>query len=146
MSEPGAGVPQDVDDFLASHSRTFLLTLRPDGSPTAHPMTGLYNNGALSFSTYRKSAKTRNVQRDPRAACLVTTTHDDPDFQAVVFRGPARVLESQEMPQRRRPTGDTPSVSSGTASRATKRLKSGKRIILEVAPELVGFLDDLRKA
>lgn len=146
MPEPEARIPDDVIEFLENHTRTILLTLRRDGSPTAHPMTGLYSDGRLSFSTYRKSAKTLNVQRDPRTACLVTTGDDDAHFQAVVYRGRSRVLEGLEMPQRGRAGGDTPNVSGGTANRAADRLKTGKRIIIEVSPGEVGFLDEMSKA
>lgn len=138
-----APIPPDADEFLKSHTRTFLLTLRADGSPTAHPMVGLYNHGRISFSTYRKSAKTRNVQRDPRATCLVTTRYDDPNFRALVFRGRARVLEAEEQPERPRPAS-VGAVPSSISTRSRERLKSGKRIVIEVGPEAVGFLDQMR--
>ena len=38
------------------HTRTFLLTLRPDGAPTCHPMVGLWRDGALWLNTYRVAA------------------------------------------------------------------------------------------
>ncbi len=89
-------IPSEVNEFLENNSRTFLFTLRKDGWPTAHPMVGFYKQGRLSFSTYRKSVKTRNVERDDRIACLVTTRHDDPDFRAVVLRGRGRVQEAEK--------------------------------------------------
>lgn len=137
-------IPPEIDQFLTNHTRTFLFSLRDDGSPTAHPMVGLYNNGRISFSTYRKSAKTRNVQRAGQAACLVTTRYDAPDFRAVVFRGPARVLEAGEQPKRRGVS--VSAVPSAIGARSQERLKSGKRIIIEVAPQETGFLDRMRDA
>ena len=45
-----------AEDFLRAHTRTFLLTLRPDGAPTCHPMVGLWRDGALWLNTYRVAA------------------------------------------------------------------------------------------
>ena len=32
-------LPPELDSFLSEHNRTFLMTVRKDGSPTMHPMT-----------------------------------------------------------------------------------------------------------
>ena len=45
-----------AEDFLRAHTRTFLLTLRPGGAPTCHPMVGLWRDGALWLNTYRVAA------------------------------------------------------------------------------------------
>jgi hypothetical protein len=58
-----------AEAFLREHTRTFLVTLRPDGAPTCHPMVGFWQDGALWLNTYRKSAKARNLMRSPRTAC-----------------------------------------------------------------------------
>ena len=60
----------EAEALLAKARRVFLFTLRADGSPTAHPMTGNFVGGRLAFSTYRKAVKTRNAQRDPRTCSL----------------------------------------------------------------------------
>src|SRR5262249_46503264 len=54
----GAGrvIPPKAESFLSAHTRTFLVTVRPDGAPACHPMVGLWRNGALYMNTYRKSA------------------------------------------------------------------------------------------
>ncbi len=141
--QPDASIPPEIDQFLAGHTRVFLFSLRADGSPTAHPMVGLYNHGRIAFSTYRKSAKTRNVQRTGQASCLVTTRYDDPSFRAVLFRGRARVLEAQQQPERR-PGVTVSRVPSAIGSRSQQRLKEGKRIVIEVAPDEAGFLERRR--
>jgi general stress protein 26 len=64
-------MPDDAAAFLARYSRAFLLTRRRDGSPTIHPMVAFFDDGRVTMTTYRKSAKARNVERDPRAAVLV---------------------------------------------------------------------------
>ena len=137
-------VPPEVHQFLESNNRTFLFTTRADGSPTCHPMIGLYKEGNLYFNTYRKSAKTRNAQRDSQATCLVTTKWNDPNFRAVIFRGSASVLEGQEMPDRPRPRAGINPVPQGVSGRSNDRLKSGKRILIEVTPTEALLLEKAR--
>ncbi len=66
-----------LETFLESAGRGFLVTRRQDGSPTTHPLTPLWADGAIHFNTYRKSAKVRNLLRHPRVACVVTSADDD---------------------------------------------------------------------
>jgi hypothetical protein len=49
----------------------FLLVRRPDGSPTGYPMTGFFRDGAVEFTTYRRSAKARYLLDDDRVCCVV---------------------------------------------------------------------------
>src|SRR5215472_8052093 len=80
-----------IDALLARSTRAFLISLRRDGSPTAHPMTGLSGDGRMLFNTYRKSAKARNLERDPRAAVVVVDGYADPAPQAVAVEGEAKL-------------------------------------------------------
>lgn len=144
MSDGPAGVPisPDVETFLKAHTRTFILTLRKDGSPTGHPMTGWYDEGRMRVTTYRKSHKTRNAQRDERTSWVVLNGYDsDDDLRAVQFKGVNRVVEATQMPSQ---AGVRQGVSTGLSSRTEERLKSGKRIVLEVTPNETGFLEEVR--
>src|SRR5262245_3455254 len=84
-------IPDDVAAFLSRHTRAFLVTRRRDGSPTIHTMTGFFADGRMTMTTYRKSAKARNVERDPRAACLVVNGYGKHDVQAALVRGRGRI-------------------------------------------------------
>lgn len=126
--------------LLAKSRRSFLFTLRADGSPTAHPMTAQFEGRRLAFSTYRKSVKARNAQRDPRTCTLVLEAYPGPGA-AVVYRGPAEAVEGDAAAalldagnRSKRP------ITPGVAKRAMNRLAEGKRIVLAVAPEEVARL------
>ena len=134
-------VSSQVEAFLKANTRTFILTLRKDGSPTGHPMTGWYDNGRIRVTTYRKSHKTRNAQRDQRTSWLILNGYNSANVRAVEFKGLNQVVGATEMPNR---GGVRQGVSSGLSSRTEDRLKSGKRIILEVTPTEVGFMEDVR--
>ena len=144
MSDDESGrIRPEIDDFLKTHVRTYLFSLRKDGSPTVHPMTGLYADGHLSFSSYRKSFKTLNVLRDGRISALVLNGYDTDELQAVVFQGPGRIREASEMPGRSRPSASP--VSSGISGRANDRLKEGKRVLIDIEPTVAEFVERVRE-
>jgi hypothetical protein len=134
-------IPPAAERFLREHTRTFLVTVRPDGAPTCHPMVGLYRDGALYLNTYRKSAKARNLMLEPRVACVVVTDDDDAQFRGVVVRGRAEVAPTDTLraaPDREgagqvRPPG----VGREVVGLVQSRLAEGKRILVRVLPEEV---------
>src|SRR6266568_1964203 len=57
--------------FLAAHRDVVLFCRDADGSPIGYPMRSVSVSGSAAyFTTYRKSAKVRHLERDP-AACLL---------------------------------------------------------------------------
>jgi hypothetical protein len=142
--------PNPVTEFLERYRRVFLLSLRKDGSPTAHPMVGTLNQGALQFNTYRKSAKARNVQKDPRVCCLVVNGYDTSEgVQAVLVRGKGTFQEGSTQPQQQTPSGtgspQMPRVGPGIQRTVAERLQSGKRLFLRVSLEESRFLGTSRE-
>jgi general stress protein 26 len=98
-------LPLDLQRFLESNTRAFLFGLRKDGSPTGHPMTGIYAQARLFVNTYRKSAKARNIARDSRACYLVVNGYDAEKVYGVAVKGEARILEEGRIPGRRDAAG-----------------------------------------
>ena len=129
-SEPPEALPAEVREHLEEHSRSFLLTLRADGSPTAHPMTALVEEGGLVFNTYRKSAKARNVERDPRVGVVLLDGYDAAAGEG--RRGYALAGEGEvgrvEGPVERQGAGAE--VAPGQQERVNERLREGKRILI----------------
>jgi PPOX class probable F420-dependent enzyme len=124
-------------ELLARSRRSFLFTLRADGSPTAHPMTAQFEGSKLAFSTYRKSIKTRNAQRDPRTCTLVLEAYPGPG-RTLVYRGAAEIVEGDAAVSmldtaKRSHSATAPSL----AQRSIDRLAEGKRIVLAIDPEEV---------
>jgi hypothetical protein len=140
-------VTDEADAFLRLHNRVLLLARRPDGSPTGWPMTGIYADGVLQFSTYRKSAKVRMMTADPRVCCLVTAREGVDERRVLEYVGTAEVVtDVRTMPERSRAPGAVSApVAIGTVPeeigrRAQDRLASGKRCLVRVTPIRVGFL------
>ena len=125
--------PADMATALQGHPRAFLFTLRADGSPTVHPMTTQVCDGRVGFSTYGKSQKTRNVERDARAAVLLLKGYQPWPGAALVLYGRARISAGQTRPGARagRPSG-LGSVPDAMSEVVQARVASGKRIWLGV--------------
>ena len=123
-------LPAEVRAHLAEHSRSFLLTLRADGSPTAHPMTALVEDEALVFNTYRKSAKARNVGRDPRLAVVLLdgyTPSSGAGGCGFALEGEGEICRVDGHAEQR---GSGPEVAAGQRERVNERLREGKRIFI----------------
>ena len=96
----------------------------------------------MRVTTYRRSHKTRNAQRDERTSWVVLNGYDsNDDARAVQFKGVNRVVNATEMPKK---AGERQGVKTGLSSRTEDRLKSGKRIVIEVTPTMTGFLEEVR--
>lgn len=133
-----ASLGKEEDAFLRANSRTFLIGVRADGFPTAWPMVGLYPGDGLEFSTYGRSQKVRDFERNPNACCVVAPEHAD---QALVLRGTAAVADGQHEP--RTGAASPPSdvrVADGISDRARDRMKSGKRVVLHFVPSTTEFI------
>jgi hypothetical protein len=135
-------IPDDVAAFLGRHTRAFLLTRRPDGAPTIHPMVAFFGDGCVSMTTYRKSAKARNVERDPRAACLVVNGYGKDEVRAVLARGRG-ALRQAPLAASPAGAGEAPKVSGSVTARVADRMASGKRVFLDVEPDDAGFVQRL---
>ncbi|HET6875426.1 MAG TPA: pyridoxamine 5'-phosphate oxidase family protein, partial [Acidimicrobiales bacterium] len=97
MLDRAATPPEDVDEFMRGSRRLFMVTKRKDGSPTCHPMAAFYGGGALYLNMYRASAKARNLGRDDRICCVLTTPYGAEQFRAAVYKGHARELSVEEV-------------------------------------------------
>ena len=152
-------IPEHVAEFMSNHRRTFMVTLRKDGSPTAHPMAGFFG-GSLYLNMYRASIKSRNLERDNRICCVVTNPSDAKEFSAAVYRGTARAVPVDEVFAETVPVGlawvrnprsegsqeqpDVPPEEQRHIGETAGRIKRGVRVIWEVNLGEAGMIQDLR--
>lgn len=73
-------------EFLSSHKRAVLATVRKDGRPQLSNVLTAYSEGKLLISTRETTAKYRNLERDPRCTLLV---QGDNFFRFVTLSGRA---------------------------------------------------------
>lgn len=83
----------EVTAFLEGARKLQLGTINPDGTP--HLVTMFYglDKGRITFWTYGKAQKARNLDRDPRVSCLIESGDDYAELRGVLVYGRAARLE-----------------------------------------------------
>jgi nitroimidazol reductase NimA-like FMN-containing flavoprotein (pyridoxamine 5'-phosphate oxidase superfamily) len=142
--------PDEIDAFLESERTLVLVTLRPDGSPVAHPMWFAKLGNALYINTRRKSLKNRNVSHDARACAVVEAGESYFELRGVRVEGRCeevtddeeitRAQAAQAAKDERIGSGmrEMPEWFSGSRKR---RLGQGDRVVLRIPMERVHSWD-----
>jgi nitroimidazol reductase NimA-like FMN-containing flavoprotein (pyridoxamine 5'-phosphate oxidase superfamily) len=74
---------EEIRAYLKDHSRIILVTNGPDGLPHPVPMNyGLDDQDRILITSFRKSQKVRNLERDPRASLLVESGETYADLKS----------------------------------------------------------------
>lgn len=104
---PGYGMPRGSKGLLPwawaeqrlrrSHNY-WLMTVRPDATPHAMPVWGIWVDNCFYFSTGAQSRKARNLQGNP--ACIVCTERT---AEAVIVEGRAATVSDTAVVQRLAP-------------------------------------------
>ncbi len=77
--------PEEERAYLLAERRVILVTNGPDGMPHPVPMNyGLDAEGRLLITSFRKSQKVRNLERDPRATLLVESGRTYAELKSVM--------------------------------------------------------------
>lgn len=121
--------------FIAEHPHVYLLARRGDGYPTGYAMTAKVKEGAVEFSTYRSSAKVKNLVRDGVAGILAASEAVGDD-RVVLVHGPVSVVDENRLEQSEvaRPGPDVTGrpVPREITDKVAARHQSGKRCVLRV--------------
>ncbi len=113
--------PAEVDAFLESQRTLVLVTLRPDGSPVAHPMWFTKLGKSLYVDTRSDSLKCRNVARDARVCAVVEAGESYFELRGVRVEGRCERI------------GDPEEIARVQVAQAEKSLRIGNG--LEQLPE-----------
>ncbi len=114
---------QEIEAFLTEPRKMQLATIGPDGAP--HLVTMYYTlvDGRVAFWTYRTSQKARNLDRDPRATCLVEAGDSYDELRGVQI------------------SGDVERVEDATRIRSVGEAVFTRYAEAEVTAEVAGYLD-----
>jgi len=132
--------------FIAAHPHVYLLGRRADGFPTGYAMMSKVRDGAVEFSTYRASAKVRNLLRDGHAGILAVSKVDDAVLSAT---GPVTLADSRHWLDADPSDGPTvtpdfrPSVPSDIGTKVAARHDDGRRCVLRVTIERAHYASKL---
>ena len=91
MTEP------EIRAYLGEQRRIIVVTNGPDGMPHPIPMNyGLDETGRVLITTFRKSQKVRNLERDPRATLLVESGETYAQLMSVIAYARAELITEPE--------------------------------------------------
>jgi PPOX class probable F420-dependent enzyme len=82
---------EDLDGFLDQPHVAVLATLRADGSVLLSPIWYEWVDGGFNLWVEASNAKTRHLQRDPRATIVVAES--EPPLRGVEVRGTAQFID-----------------------------------------------------
>ena len=87
----------ELKDFLAGSQTIIITSLNKDGTPHPMPMWyGVEPDGAVVMTTFTKSQKIRNLERDPRATLLVEDGTVYGELRGAVIYGRAELIRDTE--------------------------------------------------
>jgi PPOX class probable F420-dependent enzyme len=87
---------EEVRAFLHGRHTMSLATLGPDGRPHLVAVWYGFIGEDIGFFSYRRSQKTRNLQRDPRLTCMVECGRTYDELRGVSLAGRAELVEDEE--------------------------------------------------
>jgi PPOX class probable F420-dependent enzyme len=91
----------EQDDLLESARTIHIASIQPDGRPHLVPMWFARDDeGLLIFSTYGKSQKIVNLERDPRITVLAETGTEYDEVRGVSIDGTAEVIRDPHVTMR----------------------------------------------
>jgi PPOX class probable F420-dependent enzyme len=90
--------PDEVQRFLDGSKTMILCSNGRDGAPHPMPMWfGLELDGAVVMTTFTKSQKIKNLERDPRVSLLVETGETYSELMGVVYYGEAELVREADL-------------------------------------------------
>lgn len=128
----------EVRTFLEEQRRIIVVTNGADGLPLAVPMNyGLDDWDCILITTFRKSQKVRNLERDPRATLLVESGTVYSELKAVIAYCNAEIIDQPTLvPELTRLVRtDEAMVASLTKAMGEKmRASIRKRVVVRFSP------------
>ncbi len=90
--------PEEIRTYLASRTRIIVVTNGFNGLPHPIPMNyGLDAEGRILVTTFRKSQKVKNLERDPRATLLIESGENYTQLKSVIAYADAEIIYDPEL-------------------------------------------------
>lgn len=128
----------EVRDYLQSQRRIILVTNGLNGMPHAVPMNyGIDEQGRILISSFRKSQKVKNLERDARATLLVESGARYNELKSVIAYCKAEVIDHpDEVRSLMALIRDREPLSAIASDTVAEQVEASipKRVILRFAP------------
>lgn len=86
--------PEEIGAYLRAQPRMIVVSNGPGGMPHPVPMNfAIDESERVLITTFRKSQKVKNLERDPRATLLVESGASYADFKSVIVYADAEIID-----------------------------------------------------
>jgi len=129
----------ELREFLAGSHTVILCSNGPNGHPHPMPMWFVLDTDplAIRMTTYSRSQKVRNLERDPRVALLAEAGEAYEELRGAVLYGRAEVIRDVER------VIDTLIDVGGRGERTNSQVRdmmrstASKRVLIRLVPERI---------
>ncbi len=129
---------EEIRKFLAESKTITLCSNSPSGHPHAMPMWYVLDDDlAIRMTTYAKSQKVRNVERDPRVSLLVESGEVYEQLKGVVLYGTAEVVRDTERVIDTLIDANKMGERSNPEVRDMMRANAEKRVLIRITPDRI---------
>jgi PPOX class probable F420-dependent enzyme len=133
---------EEIRDFLRTNKTMTIVSNGPGGYPHPMPMWfAVDDHGTVRMTTFRKSQKVKNLERDPRVSLLVESGEEYSELRGVVLYGKAEIVDEREevFDTLRAIAGvevpDTPEARAESNKLFEKT--AGKRVCIRIRPDKI---------
>jgi nitroimidazol reductase NimA-like FMN-containing flavoprotein (pyridoxamine 5'-phosphate oxidase superfamily) len=130
--------PEEIRAYLSIQTRIILVTNGPRGLPHAVPMEyALDDEGRVLITSFRKSQKIKNLERDPRATLLVESGETYATLKSVMAYANAEVIyDIQDVARMMKMISIRKSLSESISQSMDDqvRLSLAKRVVVRFTP------------
>lgn len=138
--------PEEILAFLRSSKTITIVSNGKDGHPHPMPMWFVVDDDlTVRMTTFRRSQKVRNVQRDPRVSLMVESGKEYQELKGVVIYGNAEIIEDMDVIRdtlMRASANDAPAKNSEGYDAMIEVISgtAAKRVCLQIEPnEIVSW-------
>lgn len=128
--------------FLEATRTITLSTIDPRGFPHSVAMWFVMDGDVALMTTYAKSQKTRNVERNPKVALMAESGQTYDTLKGVLIRGYAEVVRDEELClQTLKAVNGKMMGSFPEGIDDALRAQARKRVVLRIKPERISSWD-----
>ncbi len=132
----------EVRDYLRDTKTLIINSIGPGGFPHPMPMWfAVDEKGVITMTTFRKSQKVLNIQRDPKVSLLAESGTEYAELRGVVIYGHAEVIDDIDVVKATlyaATVGDVPEdPKAREAMDGVISNTAAKRVCIRIEPERV---------
>ncbi len=128
--------------FLEASRTITLSTIDPRGFPHSIAMWFVMDGDSVLMTTYGKSQKVRNIERNPKVALLAETGQTYDTLKGVLIRGYAQILRDDELCLKTLKRVHAKMMGAFPEGiDAALRAQASKRIVMRVTPDRISSWD-----